>query len=119
MRTTPVAYGLLSVVLGAALIAALIAPGGGGWQALAFGLMPDIAGVLSIDRTLARGQMHPRAVPLYNLLHSLPGPVVLGIVSVAWLGLPWLIASLAWALHITLDRTMGYGPRTKDGFQRG
>ncbi|CAA9552031.1 MAG: hypothetical protein AVDCRST_MAG87-938 [uncultured Thermomicrobiales bacterium] len=117
--TTSVAYGLLSVVLGAALIGALVAPGGGGWQALAFALMPDIAGVLSIDRTLARGQMHPRAVPLYNLLHSLAGPVALGIASVAWLGLPWLVASLTWALHITLDRTMGYGPRTKDGFQRG
>ena len=115
----PAAYGLLSVVLGAALIGSLIAPGGGGWQALAFALMPDIAGVLSIDRNLARGQMHPRAVPLYNLLHSLPGPVALGVASVAWLGLPWLVASLAWALHITLDRTMGYGLRTKDGFQRG
>lgn len=117
--TTSVAYGSLSVVLGAALIAALIAPGGGGWQALVFALMPDIAGVLSIDPNLARGQMHPRAVPLYNLLHGPAGPVVLGIASVTWLGLPWLVASLAWALHISLDRTMGYGPRTKDGFQRG
>ncbi len=119
MITTPSAYGSLSVVLGAALIGALIAPGGGGWQALVFALMPDIAGVLSIDPNLARGQMQPRAVPLYNLLHSLAGPVVLGIASVAWLGLPWLVASLAWALHITLDRTIGYGPRTKGGFQRG
>ncbi len=119
MLRASVAYGSLSVVLGAALIGALIAPGGGGWQALVFALMPDIAGVLSIDPNLARGQMHPRAVPLYNLLHSLAGPVALGIASVAWLGLPWLIAALTWTLHITLDRTMGYGPRTKDGFQRG
>ena len=117
--TPSVAYGSLSVVLGVTLIGALIAPGGGGWQALVFAFMPDVAGVLSIDRTLARGQMHPRAVPLYNLLHSLAGPVALGIASITWLGLPWLVASLAWALHITLDRTMGYGPRTKDGFQRG
>lgn len=117
--TTSLAYGVLSIVLGAALIAALVAPGGGGWQALAFGLMPDIAGVLSIDRNLARGQMHTRAVPLYNLLHSLALPVALGVASVTWLGLPWLVAGLAWALHITLDRTMGYGLRTKDGFQRG
>lgn len=117
--TPSVAYGSLSVVLGVTLIGALIAPGGGGWQALVFALMPDVAGVLSTDRTLARGQMHPRAVPLYNLLHTLASPVALGIASITWLGLPWLVASLAWALHITLDRTMGYGPRTKDGFQRG
>lgn len=117
--TTSVAYGSLSVVLGAALIGALIAPGGGGWHALVFALMPDVAGALSIDPTLARGQLHPRAVPLYNLLHNLVWPIALGVVSVAWLGLPWLIAALTWALHISLDRMMGYGPRTKDGFQRG
>ncbi len=117
--TASVAFGWLSVVLGAALVWALIAPGGGGWQALVFALMPDVAGVLSIDPNLARGQLHPRAVPLYNVMHSLAWPVALGIASVTWIGLPWLVASLAWALHITLDRTMGYGPRTKDGFQRG
>lgn len=117
--TSSVAYGSLSVVLGAAMIGALIAPGGGGWQALVFALMPDVAGVLSIDSNLARGQLHPRAIPLYNVLHSLAWPVALGIASVTWLGLPWLAASLAWALHITLDRTMGYGPRTKEGFRRG
>lgn len=117
--TTSIAYGSLSVVVGAALIRALIAPGGGGWQALVFALMPDVPGVLSIDSSLARGQLRPRAVPLYNVLHSLTWPVALGIASVTWLGLPWLVASLAWALHISLDRMMGYGPRTKDGFKRG
>lgn len=106
--TTSIAYGSLSVVVGAALIRALV-----------FALMPDVPGVLSIDSSLASGQLHPRAVPLYNVLHSLAWPVALGIASVTWLGLPWLVASLAWALHISLDRMMGYGPRTKDGFKRG
>ncbi len=111
-------YAALSVTLGAALAAALIAPGGGGWQAIGFALAPDLAGLLSIDPSLRRGQMHPRAVPLYNLLHNLGLPAALGALSLAWLGLPWLVAALTWALHITLDRTLGYGPRDKDGFQR-
>lgn len=112
-------YAALSVALGAALVAALIAPGGGGWQALGFALAPDLAGLLSIDPSLRRGQMHPRAVPLYNLLHNLALPAALGALSVAWLGLPWLVAALTWALHITLDRTFGFGPRGRNGFQRG
>ena len=112
-------YGALSVALGAALVAALIAPGGGGWHAMAFALAPDLAGLLSIDPSLRRGQMHPRAVPLYNFLHNLALPAALGLASLLWLGLPWGVAALTWALHITLDRTIGYGPRGRDGFQRG
>lgn len=112
-------YAVASAVLGVALAAALVAPGGGGWQALAFALAPDLAGLLSIDPSLRRGQMHPRAVPLYNLLHNLALPAALGVASLLWLGLPWCVAALTWALHITLDRTIGYGPRGRDGFQRG
>lgn len=112
-------YGMLSALLGVALAAVLIAPGGGGWQVLVFALAPDLSGLLGIDPHLQRGQLHPRAVPLYNLLHNLALPVSLGIASLLWLGLPWGVAALTWALHITLDRTFGYGPRGKDGFQRG
>jgi hypothetical protein len=32
--------------------------------------------------------------------------------------LGFLIGALAWALHIALDRALGYGLRTRDGFQR-
>jgi hypothetical protein len=28
------------------------------------------------------------------------------------------LAALGWALHISLDRSLGYGMRTRDGFQR-
>ena len=112
-------YGALSIALGAALAAALIAPGGGGWHAMVFALAPDLAGLLSIEPSLRRGQMHPRAVRLYNLLHTLALPAALGLAALLWLGLPWGVAALTWALHITLDRTVGYGPRGRDGFQRG
>ena len=30
----------------------------------------------------------------------------------------YLVGALAWAFHISLDRTVGYGKRTRDGFQR-
>jgi hypothetical protein len=42
--------------------------------------------------------------------------VVLGAVGVLETG--WLIGGLAWAFHIALDRSLGYGLRTPNGFQR-
>ena len=30
----------------------------------------------------------------------------------------WLVGALAWALHVAIDRAVGYGLRTPDGFQR-
>ena len=38
---------------------------------------------------------------------------LLGIVSTAY-----LVGALAWAFHVSLDRAVGYGLRTRDGFQR-
>lgn len=118
-RLSPrVIYGLLAVMLGAALAAALLAPGGGGWHALAFALAPDLALLVGIAPNLVRGQLHPRAVPLYNAVHGVTGPLLLGLAALLWLGMPWLVGALAWALHIAVDRTAGYGQRTREGFQR-
>jgi hypothetical protein len=30
----------------------------------------------------------------------------------------WIGAALAWATHIMVDRTVGYGMRTPEGYQR-
>jgi hypothetical protein len=56
-------------------------------------------------------------VPLYNPLHRYWGPAALTLASIV---LPegWLAAALAWALHVSLDRAIGYGLRTPEGFQR-
>jgi hypothetical protein len=44
---------------------------------------------------------------------------VLLIAAAAGLAGPaWLIGGLAWAMHIALDRTVGYGLRDRRGFQR-
>ena len=112
------ASGLLALLLGVALAAALVAPVGGGWQAVAFALAPDVALFAGVAPGLARGRLHPRAVPLYNALHHAAGPLLLGIAALFWLGVPWLIGALAWAVHIAVDRAVGYGARTPEGFRR-
>jgi hypothetical protein len=99
------------------LAAALTVAGAGTWQIWAFVTGPDLALLLGIAPGLERGQLHPRAVPLYNALHRLAGPAALGIAS-AWLGPAWLAGALAWAAHVFVDRSFGYGLRTPQGFQR-
>jgi hypothetical protein len=89
------------------------------WQFFAFGAMPDIALLLGIGSGLTPGQLHPRAVPLYNALHHPAGPLALaGVVLAASLPAGYLVGAFAWALHIAVDRIAGYGLRTPDGFQR-
>jgi hypothetical protein len=92
----------------------------GWWPVVAFGLGPDLPLLLGAGRGLERGQLHPRAVPLYNLVHRFWGPALLGAVALA-ASLPaaWLVGALAWATHIAVDRAAGYTLRRRDGFQRG
>jgi hypothetical protein len=104
--------------LGYALLGFVLAKHGVGlWQLLVFAVLPDIALFLGIGTNLDHGQLHPRAVPLYNTLHRFAGPVILGL-SAFWAGAPWLVAALAWAAHIAFDRALGYGLRDRAGFQR-
>jgi len=88
-------------------------------QLAAFLIGPDLALSFGVGRGLAKGQLHPRAVPLYNALHRLWGPAALvAFTALAGLSRGYLVGAAAWALHIALDRTVGYGLRTRDGFQR-
>jgi hypothetical protein len=113
------AYALLAVSLLAAVAAAVAEGTAEWWMAVAFGLSPDVALILGASPGLEKGQLHPRAVPLYNLLHRFWGPVVLASVAAAGL-IPsaFLVGALAWAFHIALDRSVGYELRASDGFQR-
>jgi hypothetical protein len=113
------AYALLTVSLLAALAFELAKHSTGWWQAAAFGLGPDVALLLGAGAGLARGQLHPRAVPLYNLLHRFWGPLTLAAAaSFSLLPLGFFVGALAWGLHVSLDRVLGYGLHTRDGFQR-
>jgi Domain of unknown function (DUF4260) len=111
------AYGLLAAVVLAAAVAGAVIHGSGWWLLAAFAIGPDIALLLGISSTLEKGQLHPRAVRLYNAAHSLWGPALLTVATVA-LPSGYLIGALAWAFHVSLDRALGYGMRTRDGFQR-
>jgi hypothetical protein len=92
--------------------------GTGWWQFFAFGALPDIALFAGIGTGLAQGQLHPRAVPLYNALHRFAGPIALGALAVVFLPAGYLVGAFAWGVHIAVDRVAGYGLRTPDGFQR-
>ena len=73
------------IVWGAAAVSLLAATvlqvqdHGGGWLALGFALMPDLGLLAGAARGLEKGQMAPRAVPIYNALHRFIGPAVLGL----------------------------------------
>jgi hypothetical protein len=117
-RTRQLLAGLAAIALISAIVVLLLRPGGGGWHVFAFAVMPDIALLFGMSPAMAKGQLRPQAVPLYNALHHPAGPALLAIASI-WLGTPWTLGALAWATHIAVDRAVGYGLRDRDGFVRG
>ena len=124
LGTTPAADRLrrgVYLALGAGLTALalieVIRFGGGTWFALAFLLLPDVALAYGAARDLEPGQLHPRAVRFYNAVHSYWVPVALMIVGL-WLPPLVFTSGLAWAAHISWDRGLGFGFRTREGYQR-
>ena len=117
--TTRAVYAVLAVLLLVAAVLEAVAHGTGWWQLAVFAIAPDVALLAGAGSGLAKGQLHPRAVPLYNLLHRFWVPLGLAALAVAAvIPLGWLVGALAWGFHISLDRALGYGLRTRDGFQR-
>ncbi len=112
-------YAVAAVTLLGAAIAVAVAEGTGWWQLGVFVIAPDIALIAGVGTGLQHGQLHPRAVPLYNALHRAAGPIVLAALALTGvLGVGWLVGALAWGCHVAVDRAVGYGLRTRDGFQR-
>ena len=66
------------------------------------------------------GQLPAVAVPWYNAAHRPWVPALLlvtcVVIPLSWA--PLFAAGLGWLAHIALDRAMGFGLRTADGFQR-
>ena len=105
-------------VLGAAALAgAFIVAGADAWQTWVFLFLPDVGLLAGMSPGLQQGQLHPRAVPLYNALHVPVGPIVLALASLV-IGIDWFAGALAWAAHIAIDRAFGYRLRTREGFIR-
>jgi hypothetical protein len=90
----------------------------GWWQLVVFAMAPDIALLVGMSSGLQRGQLHPRAVPIYNAVHRFWAPAVLVAVTLLVRRPDWLVAGLAWSAHIAFDRSLGFGLRTPEGFQR-
>jgi hypothetical protein len=113
------AYATLGALLLAAAVLEAVKHGTGYWQLAVFGLGPDLALFYGVGAGLAKGQLHPRAVGLYNLLHRFWGPLALAtLAAFGLISVGFFIGALAWGSHIALDRAVGYGLRTRDGFQR-
>ena len=123
---TPRLRRVLAAVTAAALlglaIAAFTSTSAGWWVFAVFGLGPDLAFIAGIGQgvPVERGQMPSRAVPLYNALHRVGGPIVLTAAGLVPAVPGWvLVAGLTWGFHVAFDRALGYGLRTAGSRQRG
>jgi Domain of unknown function (DUF4260) len=113
------AYATLALLLLASIAFEVGKHGTGYWQLALFGFGPDLALFYGAAAGLENGQLHPRAVRLYNLVHRFWLPLALmTLASFDLVPLGYFIGGLAWCFHISLDRALGYGLRTRDGFQR-
>jgi len=116
MKRVP--YAVLGFVAAGIAIAVVVTQHASWWQLVVFSMAPDLSFLAGMGGGLARGQLHPRAVPIYNAVHRYWAPVVLVIVTLVLDSPEWLAAGLAWIAHISFDRSLGFGLRTQEGFQR-
>ena len=110
-------YLILGLLAAGTGVAVVVTQHTGLWQLVIFAIAPDLALIYGAAPGLARGQIHPRAVPVYNAVHRFWAPGVLIAVGLA-AGPAWLAAGNAWIAHIAFDRSLGFGLRTPEGFQR-
>src|ERR1019366_2275008 len=98
-RTGRVAYATLAPMLLAALALEAITHSSY-WEIAAFGIGPDLALFYGGGRDLAHGQIHPRAVRVYNLVHRFWGPLALAtLAALGVISLGFFIGALTWSFH--------------------
>ena len=89
------------------------------WAPLVFLILPDVSLLFGMGSGLERGQIHPRAVRLYNLVHRFwIGPAIAIVAGFLFPTSPWFLVGLAWGAHIAFDRALGLGLRDPSGFAR-
>jgi Domain of unknown function (DUF4260) len=119
--TRRLAYLALALGAGALTVVSVIQAGFGTALALAIfcAVAPDLTMLIGFRAHSERGQLSPRAVPFYNAVHRVWGPLALiAVYLVAVHELALLAGALAWLSHIAVDRTLGFGLRDHTGFQR-
>ncbi|HVH64274.1 MAG TPA: DUF4260 family protein [Candidatus Dormibacteraeota bacterium] len=118
MKIPRVVYAALGFAAAAAAIGLVVWQRASWWPLAVFAIAPDISLLIGASSGLQRGQLHPRAVPIYNAVHRFWVPAALAIVSALLQQPAWVAAGLAWIAHIGFDRSLGFGLRTPEGFQR-
>jgi integral membrane sensor domain MASE1 len=114
-----------------ALVTSLVAHGGAAEGSAPSGLLlavavtsfiaPDLTFLIGAGQPAPKGYLPRRAVPYYNAMHQLWGPLALivagGLVApfAPAAGSVLLVVSLSWAAHVLMDRAAGYGLRRPDG----
>ncbi len=112
------AYAALGFVATGIAIGVVVTQHATWWQLVVFAIAPDITLLAGMWPGLPRGQLHPSAVPFYNAVHRYWAPVVLVVAALLLRSPEWVAAGLAWIAHISFDRSLGFGLRTREGFQR-
>ncbi len=85
---------------------------------LLFGILPHLPVLLGVGQTTARGQLAPRAVPLFNAMHHPAVPLaLLAVAATGVLPAFWLVGAMAWLSHVVVDWGMGDGLRSADGYR--
>jgi hypothetical protein len=110
-------YLLLGAGLSAFALVEMVRFGGATWAAIAFFVLPDVALLYGAAPGLEQGRLHPRAVRFYNAVHVFWIPLGLLLVGL-WLPPLVFTAGAVWAAHIAWDRGLGFGLRTREGYQR-
>ncbi len=84
-----------------------------------FGIVPHLTVAIGTGQPHARGQLAPRAVPIFNAMHQPLVPLaVLGLATAGLLSAFWLVGALAWLSHIVVDWAFRNGQRTAAGYRR-
>ncbi len=85
---------------------------------LLFGILPKLPFFLGIGQPTVAGQLPPRAVLGWNVMHHPATPtLLLGTAFTGLLPVFWTVAGLAWLSHIVIDWGLGDGLRSVDGFR--
>ena len=119
MTSRRIGYAAVGLAALAVAIAVVVTRHESWWPLVALAIAPDITLLFGgFGRGLQRGQLNPRAVPSYNAVHRFWAPAALTLVAALAGSGAWVAAGLAWIAHIGIDRSLGFGLRTPEGFQR-
>jgi len=118
MKPKRLAYALLGFAAAGLGIWVVVTQHVSWWQFAVFAIAPDVTLLFGLHRGLQRGQLDPRAVPFYNAVHRFWAPAALVVIALVLHADAWGAAGLAWSAHIAFDRSLGFGLRTAEGFQR-